>query len=191
MKRTFLLTLFLVSFFATSYGQLTVKIDKGSLKAYSVRVPSGYQGHLEYSNLFYLKGGTSMSIATTHGFYYSPNMFIGLGLGLHIAPDNVFVPVFASAKYIFNYTTRVSPAIQMRMGSFTNEDGVKPYCDMSMGLRFASERDFAFSIQLCGSYFAPFNSTRGSYWDETSNRYVTTTEKVELSNVGLRLGIEW
>ena len=155
-----------------------------------VRVPSGYQGHVEYSNLFYLKGGgTAMDISTTHGFYYTSNMFVGLGIGIHVAPDGGYVPIYAAAKYVFNYRTKVSPTLQMRMGSFFNE-GAKPYGDLSFGLRFASDRDFAFSIQACASYYAPFDEVN-SYWDYQGDTYTTTTTRMNLSSVGIRLGIEW
>ena len=60
-------------------------------------------GHLEYSNLFYLKGGTSMNIATTPRILLFAQHVYRSGFGLHIAPDNVFVPVFASAS-IFSIT---------------------------------------------------------------------------------------
>lgn len=155
-----------------------------------VRVPSGYQGHIEYSNLFYVDGSnTAMDLSTTHGFYYTPNMFVGLGIGLHVAPGDAYVPIYAAAKYIFNYRTKVSPTVQMKMGSFFN-DGAKPYVDLSFGFRFASDRDFAFSIQACGSFYAPFDYTE-SYWDNSISSYNTLTERRNLSSVGLRLGIEW
>ena len=154
-----------------------------------VRVPSGYQGHVEYSNLFYLKGGTGMDISTTHGFYYTPNMFVGLGIGLHVAPKDTYVPIYAAAKYVFNYKSKISPTVQMKLGSFFSE-GAKPYGDLSFGFRFASDRDFAFSIQACGSFYAPFDYTDG-YWDSDTNTYVSKTERWNLSSVGLRLGIEW
>jgi len=155
-----------------------------------VRVPSGYQGHIEYSNLFYVKGwGTAMDLSTTHGFYYTPNMFVGIGMGIHVAPGDAYIPVYASAKYVFNYRTKISPTLQMRMGSFFN-DGAKPYGDISFGCRFASDRDFAFSIQACASYYAPFNYVE-DHWDSTIGTYATTTTRMNLSSIGLRLGIEW
>lgn len=184
MKKNLFLSLFAV-LLVSANAQTVVITNKGA-----VRVPSGYQGHIEYSNLFYLEdGGTAMDISTTHGFYYTPNMFVGLGFGVHVAPDDGFVPVFASAKYIFNSTSRISPTIQMRMGSFFNE-GAKPYGDLSLGLRFASEKDFAFSIQACASYYAPFDQT-DYRWDYNLQAEIVETSRIHLSCVGIRLGIEW
>ena len=176
--------LFSLLFAAMAFGANAQEVVNG------VRVPSGYQGHIEYSNLFYVNGfETGMDLSTTHGFYYTPNMFVGLGIGLHVAPGDAYVPIYAAAKYIFNYRTKVSPTLQMKMGSFFNE-GAKPYVDLSFGFRFASDRDFAFSIQACGSFYAPFNETE-SYWDSVTDKYITTSERKNLSSIGLRLGIEW
>jgi hypothetical protein len=176
--------LFSLLFAAMAFGANAQEVVNG------VRVPSGYQGHIEYSNLFYVDGSnTAMDLSTTHGFYYTPNMFVGLGIGFHGAPGDVYLPIYAAAKYIFNYRTKVSPTVQMKMGSFFN-DGAKPYGDLSFGFRFASDRDFAFSIQACGSFYAPFNVTE-TEWDYVNDKYITTTERRNLSSVGLRLGIEW
>jgi len=155
-----------------------------------VRVPSGYQGHIEYSNLFYVSGsGTAMDITTTHGFFYTSNMFVGLGMGFHVAPEGAYFPIFAAAKYVFNNTAKISPTLQLRMGSFFQE-GAKPYGDLSFGFRFASDHDFAFSIQACGSFYAPFDEV-DDHWDQNLSTYYTTTTRINLSSVGLRLGIEW
>ena len=154
-----------------------------------VRVPSGYQGHIEYSNVFFLEDSkTGMSLSTTHGFFYSDNMFVGLGIGVLVAPEDTYVPVFASAKYIFNpYGKKVSPTIQMRMGSFFN-DGAKPYLDGALGLRFASNHDFAFSILVGGSYLAPIEYCE---WDYDRNGDYRVDVKRNLSCLSLRMGIEW
>ena len=84
MKKIFTLTLFAALF-------MTVNAQTNG-----IRVPSGYQAHVEYSNLFYIDGGTTMDISTTHGFFYTDNMYVGLGIGLHVSPDDAYVPVFAS-----------------------------------------------------------------------------------------------
>ena len=156
-----------------------------------VRVPNGYQAHIEYSNLVFLKDGkTGMSVSTTHGFFYTENMHVGLGLGLIVAPDDTYVPVFTSAKYIFSPVgKKVSPTAQMRLGSFFS-DGAKPYADLALGLRFASDRDFAFSVLLAGSYYAPFEVESWIYDSATDNSYRSLDER-NLSCISLRVGIEW
>ncbi len=180
MKKFLIFSLF-AALFITSNAQNTV--------VNGVRVPGGYQGHIEYSNLFYYDGGTAMEVSTTHGFFYTSNMYVGLGIGFHVSPKDVFVPVYAAAKYVFNPVAKSSPTLQFRMGSFFNE-GAKPYGDLSFGLRFASDRDFAFSIQACGSFYAPFDHATGEY-DNVKQTWVDTTERVNLSSIGIRLGIEW
>lgn len=155
----------------------------------NVRIPSGYQAHIEYSNVFFLKDGeTGMSISTTHGFFYTDKMHVGLGLGLMVSPEETYVPVFTSAKYVFNHS-RIAPTAQMRLGSFFHE-GAKPYADAALGLRFASDRDFAFSVLLAGSFFAPFKVEDWTYDHTTDRSYVTYFDR-NLSNLSLRVGIEW
>lgn len=156
-----------------------------------VRVPSGYQAHIEYSNVFFLNDGkTGMSLTTTHGFFYTSNMHVGLGIGVIVAPQDTYVPVFTSAKYIFQPVgKKISPTAQMRLGSFFYE-GAKPYADLALGLRFASERDFAFSILLAGSYYAPFDVEDWVY-DPVTDRSNMTVEERNLSCISLRVGIEW
>ncbi len=159
---------------------------------FGVRVPSGYQGNIEYSNLFYLNGGTGMMLSTTHGYFYTQNLYVGLGIGLHVAPDDVYVPVFAAAKYVVNHK-KISPVVQYRMGSYFTE-GAKPYMDVAFGMRFASDRDFAFSIMAAGSYYSPYTIVNNELvYDPFTDgyNYVTSFEHGNMSCLSIRLGIEW
>lgn len=167
---------------------VTCAVSAQEVNQFGVRIPSGYQGNVEYSNLFYFKDGkTGMMISTTHGFFYTSNLFVGMGIGVHVAPQETFVPVFAAAKYVVNHK-KISPVAQFRMGSFFNE-GAKPYMDLGLGLRFASDRDFAFSIMAAGSYYTPFDVVTTEYHSDSS--WTTTTERRNLSCLSIRLGIEW
>lgn len=182
MKRVFVLMAMMALALTASAGDVIVN---------GIRVPSGYQAHVEYSNLVFLKDGeTGMSLSTTHGFFYTENMHVGLGIGLIVAPDDVYVPVFTSAKYVFNpIGKRVSPTAQMRLGSVF-ADGAKPYADVAFGFRFASDRDFAFSVLMAGSYYAPFNTEVWTY-NPVNNKDYYTIEERNLSCISLRVGIEW
>lgn len=180
MKRMMVFAMFAV-LFATAHAQQ----ERGE-----IRIPSGYQAHVEFSNLFYFKGGqTAFDLSTTHGACYSKNTFVGLGFGVHTKEDIVVGQLFASAKFITAPGKQVSPTVQARMGSFFNE-GVHPYGELAFGIRCASARDFAFSILACASYYAPFDHDF-DYWDESKLVYTYTTARVNLSCVGLRFGIEW
>lgn len=172
---------------------VTCAVSAQEVNQFGVRIPSGYQGNVEYSNLFYFKDGkTGMMISTTHGFFYTSNLFVGMGIGIHVAPDDTYVPVFAAAKYVVNHK-KISPVAQFRMGSFFTE-GAKPYMDVAFGLRFASDKDFAFSIMAAGSYYSPFTIVNNEYnYDPSTglSGYTTTYEKYNLSCLSIRLGIEW
>lgn len=155
-----------------------------------VKIPDGYQGHIEQENIYHFSTqDVAIGLSTTHGFFYTPHMFVGLGLGLHIAEDDVIVPFFTSAKYIFNNYKKISPTMQLRLGSYASE-GVGAYGDLAFGLRFASNKDFAFSILLAGSYYSPKDETNWYYDDRTNTSY-SVTEKLDFSGISLRIGIEW
>lgn len=157
----------------------------------NIKAPEGYQAHLEQSNTFLKNGDTGTGFSTTHGFYYTENTFVGLGFGLNFYGDGeVVAPFYASAKYLLTPTSKVSPTVQMRMGSYINQEGSKPYFDFAAGLRFASSRDFAFSVLLAGSYFHPYNREH-DYYDTSTDKWVTTIDKRDLSGISLRIGIEW
>lgn len=155
-----------------------------------VKIPEGYQGHIEQENIYHFSTqDVAIGLSTTHGFFYTPHMFVGLGLGLHIAEDDVIVPFFTSAKYIFNNYKKISPTMQLRLGSYAS-DGVGAYGDLAFGLRFASNKDFAFSILIAGSYYSPKDVTEWYYDDRTNSSY-SVNEKIDYSGISLRIGIEW
>ncbi len=187
MKKALLFLAALMAVPAMVSAQLITSGNRSTVDG--VRVPSGYQGHLEYSNVYFLEDGkTGMSLSTTHGFFYTENMHVGLGLGVLVAPEDSYVPIFASAKYIFRPVgKKISPTIQMRMGSFFDE-GAKPYADAALGFRFASDHDFAFSILMAGSYFAPIDTYE--YVNDRNGGY-SIEGKRNLSCLSLRMGIEW
>lgn len=157
----------------------------------NIKAPEGYQAHLEQSNIFMLDGNTGVGFATTHGFYYTDNTFVGLGVGLNfVGEDEVVAPFYASLKYLFNPTAKVSPTIQTRVGSYFNSDRAKPYLDLAAGLRFASNRDFAFSILVAGSYYNPYVLEHDVY-DCTTDRHLRWTSNYDPSGISVRIGIEW
>ncbi len=157
----------------------------------NIKAPEGYQGHLEQSNIFMKDGNTGTGFATTHGFYYTDNTFVGLGFGLNFLGDGeVVAPFYASCKYLFQPEAKVSPTFQMRMGSYFNNERAKPYIDAAIGLRFASNRDFAFSILVAGSYYNPYKST-DSYYDSVNNNYVERSVTYDPTSISIRMGIEW
>ena len=154
-----------------------------------VRVPSGYQGFIEQGNTWHFDKNmpNSISLSTTHGFYFNGHIFAGIGLGVDFNNDRALVPFYTNLRYQFNNTRVVSPIISLRLGSYVG-DGLGAYGDLGFGVRFASKRDFAVSAMVAGTYYDKikeygYYNADGVYVHE--NRYISP------SGVSLRIGIEW
>ena len=160
-----------------------------------VQVPSGYQGFLDMNNLYTFSKdiNNSIGVSTTHGFYFNPKAYVGLGMGFETNNDYFLVPFYAAIHYNFNYTRPVTPILRLRLGTCLG-DSFGPYADLAFGVRFASKRDFAVSIMAVGTYFDKFKeSVYADYQDENGvwHYCVPTTQYIQPSGVGLRIGIEW
>ena len=154
----------------------------------SIRVPSGYAGMIEEENTFHFNGeDTSIALSMTHGVYYSPNMFVGLGFAFEGSDDYFILPVFASARYVVNEHSKISPMFSARLGSYVGDD-LGAYGEAGVGLRFASSSKFAFGLSLVGKYISGMEYSSGHWNNDT---YVSTTETMDVSGVAIRFSIEW
>ena len=153
-----------------------------------VRVPNGYQGFIEQGNTWHFDKNmpNSISLSTTHGFYFNGHIYAGIGLGVDFNEDRALVPFYTNLRYQFNNTRVVSPIISLRLGSYVG-DGLGAYGDLAFGVRFASKRDFAVSAMVAGTYYDKIKEY-GYYVDDghyINDRYISP------SGVSLRIGIEW
>ena len=155
-----------------------------------VRVPSGYQGFLEQGNTWHFDKNmpNSISLSTTHGFYFNGHIFAGVGFGVDFNRDRALVPFYTNLRYQFNNTRVVSPIVSLRLGSFIGDD-MGAYGDLAFGVRFASKRDFAVSVLVAGTYYDKV-SDYYSYYDE-HDHYFHGYQEISPSGVSLRIGIEW
>ncbi len=155
-----------------------------------VRVPSGYQGFLEQGNTWHFDKNmpNSISLSTTHGFYFNGHIYAGVGIGVDFNKDRALVPIYTNVRYQFNNTKVVSPIVSMRLGSFIGDD-MGAYGDLAFGVRFASKRDFAVSMMVAGTYYDKITQYYSGY-DENGN-YVSGDREVSPAGVSLRIGIEW
>ena len=155
-----------------------------------VRVPSGYQGFFEQGNTWHFDKNmpNSISLSTTHGFYFNGHIYAGVGLGVDFNSDRALVPFYTNLRYQFNNTKVVSPIISLRLGSFIG-DGLGAYGDLAFGVRFASKRDFAVSVFLAGTYYDKVSEYYSNY-DEDGN-YHHGYHQMSPSGISLRIGIEW
>ncbi len=160
-----------------------------------VRVPSGYQGFLEYGNSWHVfdkEMPNTINLSTTHGFYLNGHLFIGIGIGIDACNEIGLFPVYANMRYVMMNKTVVSPILSFRLGSYISEN-VGPYGDLALGVRFASKRDFAVSLLIAATYYDKltynvwenFQDQEG-FWH---NQRIGKT--VNPSSVSLRIGIEW
>ena len=151
-----------------------------------IRVPSGYQGFLEQSNLYSLskiegRNETMVGFSTTHGFYFNGHTFVGVGFGFDANDNITLVPLYTSIKYLFNNQKNISPIFGLRMGSYVGTDN-GAYGEVSLGLRFASTKDFAVSAVLAGVYYEPVQF------------YLVNTEGdcfYNFSGIAIKFSIEW
>ena len=156
----------------------------------TIKIPSGYQGSIDHGTSFRLWDGTRTvtAFSTTHGFFFNPHTYIGVGVGLEGGNDYFAMPVYTTLKYVFTVGKSVSPAAQVRVGSYLS-DASGAYGDVALGLRFASKRDFAVNVLISGSFLINIE-------EETITRINGTNTTVESdtrnpSHIGLRIGIEW
>ena len=156
----------------------------------SIRVPSGYQGFLEYGNTWHFDKNmpNCISLSTTHGFYFNGHVYAGIGIGIDFNKDRGLVPIYANLRYQFNNTKVVSPIISLRLGSFMG-DNMGAYGDLGFGVRFASKRDFAINVMVAGTYYDKITDYYG-YFDENEN-YIEGYQQMSPMGVSLRIGIEW
>ena len=152
-----------------------------------VRVPSGYQGFLEYGNSWHFDKNmhNTINLSTTHGFYFNGHVYAGIGIGIDFNNDYAFVPIYANVRYQFNNTKMVSPIVSMRLGSFVGDE-VGAYGDLAFGVRFASKRDFAINVMVAGTYYDKINE---SYYD--GYHHTQEARQISPSGISLRIGIEW
>lgn len=158
------------------------------------RIPSGYQGFLEYGNTFVFdkEMQNTINLSTTHGFFMNEHTFVGIGLSIDFNNNHTLVPIYANMRYIFINNKAISPVLGLRLGSFmANNVGV--YGDLTFGVRFASKRDFAISLLVSGTYYDNIKRER-EYWYEDENGFMQLEYKYDTYNpsgVSLRIGIEW
>lgn len=184
MKKT-ILTLVMALFALTAFAQN---------EETNVRVPSGYQGFLELGNTWHFDENMAATIqgSTTHGFYFNGHVYAGIGLALEGNSDYVLMPFYANVRYVFLNKTAVSPFISLRLGSYISGN-MGAYGDLALGVRFASQRDFAVNVMVVGTYYDKLKYTDyNGYYDAEGTWHNESVERiVNPSGISLRVGIEW
>lgn len=187
MKRTVLSIVALLAVSACFAQTISVPQENAA-----VRIPSGYQGFIDQGPAlrFMEDWSSSICVSTTHGFYFSENVYVGVGVSFEGNNDLFVMPLYTALKYNFSYSTKVAPTVQLRIGSYLGNN-IGTYGDLAFGLRFGSSRDFAINVMVAASYFSKYTERESYVWDNTTHTYDYVTKDVNPSSIGLRLGIEW
>ena len=157
-----------------------------------IRIPSGYQGFLEEGNTWHFDKNmhNSISLSTTHGFYFNGHIFVGVGIGFDFNQDHVLVPFYTNLRYLFINNRVVSPIVSLRLGSFIG-DNLGAYGDLAFGVRFASKKDFAVSVLVAGTYYDKIKEYSWDYYDISGYYGYDVEREVSPTGISLRIGIEW
>lgn len=156
----------------------------------NIRIPSGYQGHIEHGTCFrpWDGGRTVTAFSTTHGFFFNPHAYVGIGIGVEGGKDYLAMPMYTALKYVFSIKKAASPVVQLRVGSYLGDES-GAYGDAALGVRFASKRDFAVNVMLTATYLSNIEEETITRVNGTDITKETITRNP--SQVGLRIGIEW
>lgn len=130
--------------------KLTKEEDKNSIfknqnnfnKLTQTSKTNGYKGYIDGVFGFGLNSGSVIGLQTVNGILLSPNLFIGLGVGLDRYNTNTqfnMIPIFLDFKYYFN-NNNVSPFFNASGGyspSITSGNSGGIYVNPSIGLKIA------------------------------------------------------
>ena len=185
MKKT-VLTFIMAIFAVTAFAQNEETQD--------YRVPNGYQGFVELGNSWHFDKNmqTTIQFSTTHGFFFNNSIYAGIGVALELNSDYKMMPFYANFRYVFLNKKTISPFISMRLGSYIS-DRMGAYGDLSVGVRFASKRDFAVSVMLSGTYY---DKLKYSYYDDYQDHqgywhHELVESQISPAGLTLKVGIEW
>lgn len=155
-------------------------------------VQEGYRGFVDV-NFFAGNDGvfTEFNVvgggfATTHGYQFNPNVFLGGGMKFQYNSfdnfDNAYSMPFY-ADFMVNMTdSKISPFFDLKLGySFTEIEGV--YLSPSFGIRFGLADNLAINTSI--GY-----SLQGYSYEESFLHYYYN-EKASIHNLNLSVGIEF
>ena len=153
-------------------------------RQYSSFPNKGYKGFIDLgfsygtkSNVgdYEMNGENRLEFSTSHGYFFSPYFFLGLGVGFHFytgynyegeyySYDEVLVeiPIFAHARFHF-LDKKVSPFADIKLG-YSVYDVTGTYFSPSLGCRFAKGSRSAFWFSL--GYSVQFIDD--SYYDSSA-----------------------
>ncbi len=133
------------------------------------------------------EGDERLAVFTTHGYQFSPYLFVGGGVGVNrfLSEKACGVPIFAKVRAdLLNKS--ISPFIDTKIGySVTNVNGF--YFSPSLGCRFDTPNDFSITMSI-GYELQMRDYEMGNFLGSV---YIFETKKKNCGGLTFRLGFEF
>ncbi len=133
------------------------------------------------------EGDERLAVFTTHGYQFSPYLFVGGGVGVNrfLSEKAWGVPIFAKVRAdLLNKS--ISPFIDTKIGySVTNVNGF--YFSPSLGCRFDTPNDFSITMSI-GYELQMRDYEMGNFLGSV---YIFETKKKNCGGLTFRLGFEF
>ncbi len=133
----------------------------------------GYMGYVDLAlgAEAYYGDGMYVQITTTHGYRFTPHVFVGAGTGVGIFSGRAFIPLYAACRVSILKDKRVTPYVNVNVGYNLDPSGTEwsPYNQggssysgamvaPSIGIEIATNRRLAFYIAAdCNLIFCQDN----------------------------------
>lgn len=160
----------------------------------AIGIPStgkGYKGFVDlgYSLFTSNPEAGTVNLTTTHGYYFSKNVFVGVGTGIHYEfgneyyDDILYIPVYGDVRFSFPISNKWSMFTDVRVGGnfYTGESSFGLYANPSVGVRIPVSNKNGINIAV--GYETMSYSYEGYY------SYNTETEFIH--NISFKVGFDF
>ena len=89
-------------------------------------------------------------MTTSHGYQFNPYFFIGAGTGLcyWTDPEEFGVPVFIDLRTDIPTESKISPFVDLKLGTDASTSKFCHYGNLAIGCRIALVKQLAFNVSL-------------------------------------------
>lgn len=145
-----------------------------------------------------------VEINTSHGYQFNPYIYLGAGIGLHMAAEyktkgmnialdtrksKVDIPIFGNIKANLS-KGKIAPFIDGKIGYFVNNNGGL-YANLSAGIRIATNEKQAVNVYVGYSSEELEFETFKSFTSSTSMNYTRSARKLNTEAISIRVGYEF
>lgn len=173
----------------------------------------GYRGFVDVGYCYYTFSQldpSTIELTTSHGYQFNPYIYLGAGIGFDYTgeikwgdisgkPHNkrsakVDIPVFFNARANFT-KTKLSPFVDVRFGSYVNNDG-NIYATLTIGGRYAINEKIGVSLcigfesrKVCVEELKLITGTK--YNNYKMDYYYTNKPNQNLDGLVFKAGIDF